>query len=207
MLPLDSEREDPEVLGRAAELLRAGGLVAYPTETFYGLGCDPRDPVAVDRLLRAKGRPEGRALPVLVGRLEQLAGVVRRFEEPFARIADRFWPGPLTLVLPAAPGLAAPVTSRDETVAVRWTSWPAARRLLEFYGAALVGTSANRSGEEPCREAEAVRRVLGDRVDLILDGGPTPGGLPSTLLDLTVRPPRLLREGAVPREELAPYLA
>jgi len=207
VLPLDPAREDPMVLRRAADLLRGGGLVAYPTETFYGLGCNPRDSQAVERLTRAKGRAAGRALPLLVSRLEQLAGVVARFEDPFPRIVDRFWPGPLTLVLPAAPGLAAPVTSREGTVAVRWTSWPAARRLLESFGGALVGTSANRSGAEPCCEADAVRRSLGDGVDLILDGGPTPGGLPSTLLDLSVRPPRILREGAVAREVLAPYLA
>ena len=206
LLRLDPEREDPEVLLRAAELLREGGLVAYPTETFYGLGCDPRDPVAVDRLVRAKGRAPGQALPLLVGRLEQLAGVVARFDDPFSEIADRFWPGPLTLVLPAAPGLASPVTAAGRTVAVRWTSSPAARRLLEAFGGALVGTSANLTGEEPCREAGAVRRALGGRIDLVLDGGPAPGGLPSTLLDLSVRPPRLLREGVVPREELAAWL-
>jgi L-threonylcarbamoyladenylate synthase len=206
LLPLDPDHEDPQVLLRAAELLRGGGLVVYPTETFYGLGCDPRDPVAVDRLVRAKGRDPRRALPLLVGRLEQLAGVVARFDDPFAEIADRFWPGPLTLVLPAAPGLAAPVTAAGETVAVRWTSSPAARRLLESFGAALVGTSANLTGEVPCREAGEARRVLGARVDLVLDGGPAPGGLPSTLLDLSVTPPRLLREGVVPREELAPWL-
>jgi L-threonylcarbamoyladenylate synthase len=206
VLSLDPEREEPEPLRRASDLLREGGLVAYPTETFYGLGCDPRDPLAVDRLTKAKGRTADRPLPLLVGRLEHLAGVVSRFEDPFPRIVGRFWPGPLTLVLPAAPGLAAPVTSPVGTVAVRWTSWPVARRLLESFGGALVGTSANRSGAEPCHEAEAVRRSLGNRIDLILDGGPTPGGLPSTLLDLSVRPPRILREGVVPREDLDPYL-
>jgi L-threonylcarbamoyladenylate synthase len=205
-LLLDPTRDDPSVLVRAAGVLRAGGIIAYPTETTYGLGCDPWQTGAVARVMQAKGRRVGHPLPLLVGRLEHLMSVVRDFVEPFTELAERFWPGPLTLVLPAREGLAGPVTAGTGTVAVRWTSSILARRVLEAFGGALVGTSANRTGESPAVDATGVLEALGDRLDLVLDGGPAPGGLPSTVLDLTVRPPRLVREGAVPGSRLRRYL-
>ena len=206
LVRLSPERDDPETLARAADVLRDGGLLVFPTETFYGLGCDPRNEEAVARLAAAKGRPPDRPLPLVIGCLSQLPGVATGLEPPFAELADRFWPGPLSLVLPAANGLAGPVTAGTGTVAVRWTSSAPAQRLALAFGGGLVATSANRSGEPPsCTAAEAARALSG-RVDLVLDAGRTPGGLPSTLVDLTRRPPVTLREGAVPLDQLEALL-
>jgi L-threonylcarbamoyladenylate synthase len=206
VVSLSPEREEPAELARAVEVLRSGGLVAYPTETFYGLGCDPHREDAVARLVSVKGRPPDKPLPLVVGRRAHLPSVAARLDAPFAELVDRFWPGPLTLILPAAEGLAAPVTASTGTVAVRWTSSVVARRLLLAFGGALVATSANRSGGEPARTAADVVDSLGADVDLVLDGGTAPGGRPSTLIDLTCRPPLVLREGAVPMGELQRYL-
>jgi L-threonylcarbamoyladenylate synthase len=191
------DRELEARVRAVAAVLRRGGIVAYPTETFYGLGALARDGAAVDRLARAKGRPDGKPLPLLAADAAQVAEVAE-VGAAAARLAAAFWPGPLTLVLPARPGLAAPVTAGTATVAVRVPGSEVARALAREAGGALVSTSANLSGEPPPSRAADLAPALRARLDDVLDGGPTPGGLPSTIVALDGEEALLVRDGAVP---------
>ncbi len=184
--------DDPAALIQALEVLRRGGLVAFPTDTVYGLGALAFDGEAVARLYLAKGRLADKAIPILVGETEGLD----RVGEPPAmarRLAQAFWPGPLTLVVPKRPEVPE-VVSPTGTVGVRLPDHVAARRLLRAAGPLAV-TSANRSGSaNPCSAGD-VMAELGERVQLILDGGRSPGGRPSTVVDCTGDAPLILREG------------
>lgn len=194
---IDPEKPDPSAIGRAAEALRKGLLVIYPTETFYGLACDPRNPAAVDRIFEAKGRPERMALPLIAGDRDALVLCAGTLPDQAGRLMDAFWPGPLTLVLPAADDLPPRLLGGGHTVGVRVSSHPVASALARAMGGPIVATSANRSGAPPPSTADEAAQALGDSVAIILDGGSTRGGSASTVLDLTADPPRLLRSGAV----------
>ncbi len=185
----------------AAAVLRRGGLVVYPTETFYGLGALAREGAALERLARAKLRPEGKPLPLLAADLAQVAEVAR-LEGRAARIAARFWPGPLTLVLPARPGLPAEITAGTGTVGIRVPGSPLARALARAAGGALVSTSANPSGGPPPAQVADLEPRLRGAVDHVLDGGPTPGGRPSTVVAVEGESVRLVRAGAVSFERV-----
>jgi L-threonylcarbamoyladenylate synthase len=183
-------------------VLRSGGLVAFPTETVYGLGADARDASAVARVFAAKGRPAANPVIVHVTSAEEAQPLTAAWPEAAARLAARFWPGPLTLVLPRSGCVPDVVTAGGPTVAVRVPAHPVALALLRAAGLPVAAPSANRStGLSPTR-AEHVLRGLGGHIDLILDGGPTAGGLESTVLDLTAPPPRLLRPGLVTPAEI-----
>lgn len=189
---------------RAAATIRAGGVVAFPTETFYGLGADPHQPAALDRVLRLKGRGgEDKPLLLLAASLDQVAPWVGDLPPGFDTLVARFWPGPLTLVLPAAPDLPPSLVGPGGGVAVRISPHPLARRLCSASGTAITGTSANRTDAPPARTAAAVRAAFGDRIDAVIDGGTTPGGAPSTLVELTPEGARLLRAGALAEAALA----
>jgi L-threonylcarbamoyladenylate synthase len=182
-------------IAAAAAVLRRGGLVAYPTETLYGLGALAADGAAVARLVSAKGRAEGKPLPLLAGELAQVEAVARL--GPLARrLAAAFWPGPLTLVVPAAAGLHPALGGG--TVGIRLTSHPVAAALARASGGALVATSANLAGGAPVARAEELDPRLVARLDLVLDGGPAPGGPPSTVVAVEGERLTLLRAGAIP---------
>ena len=195
--PIDPEHPQADLLEKAAAILRRGLLVAYPTETFYGLACDPRDPAAVERIFEAKGRPAKMALPLVAGDTRDVQGAVALFPPTARRLAEAFWPGPLTLVLGAAPDLPPRLLGGGATVGIRVSSHPVARGLARAFGGPIVATSANRTGASPPIDAAEVMAALGDDVALVLDGGRTRGGQASTLVDLTVDPPRVVRSGAV----------
>ena len=181
---------------RAAEVLRGGGIVAYPTETFYGLGALASSRAALARLAAAKLRPVGKPLPLLAAGREMLAGLVARLDPAAVALADRFWPGPLTLVLPAAEGLP-PEIAGDGTVGVRVPGSAGARELSRLAGGPITSTSANPSGgPAPVRPADLDPGLL-RRIDAVLDAGETPGGLPSTVVAVEEGAVRLLRAGAV----------
>jgi L-threonylcarbamoyladenylate synthase len=184
-------------LARAAEVLRAGGLVAFPTETVYGLGANALDADAVARIFAAKGRPANNPLIVHVAETADVLRVASAWPDEAGRLAERFWPGPLTLVLPRRPELPDIVTAGGPTVAVRLPAHPVARELIRLAGVPIAAPSANRSNRLSSTRAEHVLRDLDGRIDLLLDGGPTPGGIESTVLDLSRRPPRLLRPGLI----------
>lgn len=195
VLRVHPETPEPDAIARAAAVLRGGGLVAFPTETVYGLGADALDPAAVRRIFEAKGRPATNPLIVHVAEAAAARDVAADWPEAAARLAARFWPGPLTLVLPRRQEVPDAVTAGGPTVAVRVPAHPVALALLRAAGRPIAAPSANRSAALSPTRAEHVLRDLGGRIDLVLDGGPTPGGLESTVLDVSGAPPRLLRPG------------
>jgi L-threonylcarbamoyladenylate synthase len=187
---------------RAAELLRSGGLVAFPTETVYGLGANALDPAAVGRIFAAKGRPPTNPLIVHVADVAAARALVRVWPPAAQRLADAFWPGPLTLVLPKQPQVPDIVTAGLDAVGVRVPSHPLAQELLRSTGVPIAAPSANRSTELSPTRPEHVARSLGSAPDGIVDGGPTALGLESAVIDLTGAEPRLLRPGSLDLDRL-----
>jgi L-threonylcarbamoyladenylate synthase len=213
----------PENLARAGAILRAGGLVAFPTETVYGLGANTLDPAAVAKIFAAKGRPATNPVIVHVASVDEAVTLIDDRDErrglspptsdapiastrstgtsPAARrmqaLAERFWPGPLTLVLPKSPRISDIVTADGPTIAIRIPNHPVALELLRSAAVPLAAPSANLSTQLSPTRAEHVARSLDGRIDLILDGGPTTGGIESTVLDITTEPPTLLRPGLI----------
>lgn len=201
ILEVDPARPDPHAISAAVEVLRGGGLVAFPTETVYGLGAHALDPDAVARIYAAKGRPAYNPLIVHLASTKDARRLASEWPEAADKLAARFWPGPLTLVVPRAPVVPASVSAGLDTVALRLPAHPVARALLEAAGFPIAAPSANRSTRVSPTTAEHVRRGLGDRVDLILDGGPCPVGIESTVLSLAGAP-TLLRPGTISLEEI-----
>ncbi|MFH1596616.1 MAG: L-threonylcarbamoyladenylate synthase [Pseudomonadota bacterium] len=190
-----------EAVGLVAEvraLLLAGGIVALPTETFYALAVYPFERKALGRLFTLKARSPEKPVLVLVGAPEMLSQVAAAVPPAGGRLMARFWPGPLTLILPARPGLPGWLTGGTGTIGVRQPRQSVTCRLVASLGFPVTGTSANRSGRPALQDAQEVAQEFGPGVDLILDSGPCPGGLPSTIVDVTGAPPRLVRAGAVP---------
>ncbi len=185
----------PDSIQRAVDILRAGGLVAFPTDTVYGVGALAFDGKAVESIYAAKDRPVEKAIPVLLGDALDLDKVASDIPNMARQLADRFWPGPLTLVVPKLPTLPESVSATN-TVGVRVPDHVTARALLRAAGPMAV-TSANISGQQSPSTAEEVFSQLGRRIELILDGGKTPGGIPSTLVDCTKGRPEILREGPI----------
>jgi L-threonylcarbamoyladenylate synthase len=191
-------------LDRVAGAVLAGEVVAYPTETFYALGADPRNGSAIDRLLELKGRQHDKPLLLIAHSLAELQEWVETIPPELYVVAEHFWPGPLTAVLPARPALHEAIAGTAGKVAIRLSPHPAARALVERCGVALTGTSANRAGEPPATTATQVREAFTvAEVEHILDVGETAGGEPSTLVDLCARPARILRRGAIGEEQIA----
>lgn len=184
-------------IAAAAAAVRRGGVVGFPTETFYGLGADPRQDAALREVLRLKGRAATMPLLLLAASLDQVAPWVGAIPPGFDRLVAHFWPGALTLVLPAAPGVPEPLIGRGGGVAIRLTSQPLARRLILACGTAITGTSANPTGRPAAQSAAQVRAFFGPELAAVLDGGTTAGGEPSTLLQLDSDGARLLRAGVV----------
>ena len=198
IVPVDRLAPDPGAVRRAARLLAGGGLVAYPTDTLYGLAVDPRRADAVERLFRAKGRPADMAVPLIAADPEQAARAAGRLT-PLARaLAERFWPGPLTLVVAASPALNPRLLAGGATVAVRVPDHAVARALAAALGHPLTATSANRSGAPPATTAAAAAEAVGADLACVLDAGPADVTTPSTIVDARGPAPVLLRPGAVP---------
>jgi len=190
----------------AAEIIKRGGVVAYPTESFYGLGVDATNEGAVSRLLELKERPRGRPILVLVSSLFMLKQYVTRVSPKAMALIEAFWPGGLTLIFHVSRGIPEGLTGGTGKLGVRLSSNRIATSLVEEVGRPVTSTSANLSGMPPLVTAVQVAEVLGDGVDLILDGGKTPGQMASTVLDTTSYPFTILREGLVGREALMKIL-
>jgi len=206
-MTIQSRRISESSLREAGEVVRSGGVIAFPTETFYGLGVDPFNVPAVQRLYNLKGRsPQTRPILVLIRSRHELQALVSEITSAAERLMQACWPGPLTLVFRAAVPVPSVLTAGTGTIVVRLSAYPDVQRVLDMIGGPLTGTSANRTGQPPVTTAEEVERAFGADVDLILNGGPTPGGLPSTVVDTTVSPPRLIREGCVSQAVLRAVL-
>jgi L-threonylcarbamoyladenylate synthase len=195
-----------DVVARAVEVLRAGGVIALPTETVYGLAADVENPAAVARIYAIKGRPADHPLIVHVYDVAALGDYVATVTPALRRLAARFWPGPLTAIVARGPRTPRTVTGGQETVAVRVPDHPLARAILATFGGALAAPSANRFGRVSPTTAEHVRADLGDEVDLVVDGGPARVGVESTIVDLTGAVPAILRAGAITASQLGDTL-
>ncbi len=197
-----SEMFSDDVIARAAEILRGGGLVAFPTETVYGLGANALDAAAVARIFAAKGRPPNNPVIVHVASIAEARALAEEWPSAADRLAERFWPGPLTLVVRKRPHVPAIVTGGGPTVGVRLPGHPLARQLIAAAGLPVAAPSANRSNSISPTTAEHVLKDLTGRIDAVLDGGPTTGGLESTVLDLSTEIATLLRPGLVAPTEI-----
>jgi L-threonylcarbamoyladenylate synthase len=194
--------EKKTCLSNAAELIRAGELVAFPTETVYGLGANALDPAAIEKIYRAKGRPATSPLIVHVSSIEMARSLVREWPERAEQLARIFWPGPLTLVLPKRPHVPDRVTAGLDTVGVRMPAHPLAQELIREAGVPIAAPSANRFTELSPTTAQHVRDGLGDSVAMVLDGGPSKVGIESTVLSLAGAEAVLLRPGMVTQQEI-----
>jgi L-threonylcarbamoyladenylate synthase len=202
ILSIDAASPQPDRIARAASLLRCGEMVAIPTDTLYGLAADPFQPAAVQRIFAAKGRPAGDPILLLVDSVAMALGLSRNLPASFPALVERFWPGPLTLVVEAAERVPAIVTAGSGEVGLRMPAAAVPRALARALGGPITGTSANRSGSPACRSAAEVESTLGDAVPLILDGGPSAQAAPSTVIRLTAASWEMIRPGAMERSEL-----
>ena len=184
-------------LAPAVAWLRAGGIVAYPTDTFYGLAVDPSSAAAVEAIFEVKGRAADAALPFVASSLAQVEDAGYPLTAASRRLAAAFWPGPLSIVCDAPASVVAAAQAKDHSVAIRVPDHIVARALAEAFGAPITATSANRSGQPPAQTAAALAPLARDPRVLVVDGGATPGGTPSTIVDARVRPPRLVRAGVI----------
>jgi L-threonylcarbamoyladenylate synthase len=195
--------DDPRALQQALDTLKQGGLVAFPTDTVYGLGALAFDPISIERLYAVKGRESSKAIPILICDMRELSQVAASTDSRPRRLAERFWPGPLTLVVPRHPSLPEVLTPYP-TVGVRMPDHPVALAFIKRTGPLAV-TSANLSGQPSATTAGEVLAYLRGRIDLVLDGGPTPGGIPSTVVDCSGPELAILRQGPITLEELLAF--
>ncbi len=196
----------PQNINQAADIIKNGGLIAYPTETVYGLGADPHNAEAIQKIFTAKGRAEDKGIILLIRGVDDLSTLVHTVYPTAQILIEVFWPGPLTLVFRANRDLSPALLGGRDTIALRHSSSLVASRLLFALGGPLTSTSANRSAEPPARSACEVENALGDHLDLILDGGPSDTTLPSTLVDVSSDRVILLREGAIPAQKLRTHI-
>ena len=207
---LQIDFEQPDTTSKAIEniqsVLNSGGVIAFPTDTFYGLGADPFNPDALSKIFQIKQRPADKPLLVLIHSLDQLEDLTHGVTDNARKLMEHFWPGPLTLILEAAPELPDALTAGTGTIGIRLPGHPFTRKILEALERPLTAPSANISGAGESRTTQQVESSLGGKLDLIVDGGPAPGGKPSTVLDATTNPPTLIREGALSRSDLESVL-
>ena len=198
--------EKPNDVERAAESLRSGRLVGMPTETVYGLAADACNPEAVEAIFEAKGRPKAQPVIVHIASMEQLDFVSREISEEALKLAQSFWPGPLTLIVKRSKRIGKDVTGGYDTVGVRMPAHPMALELLEAFGGPVAAPSANRYGAVSPTTAEHVRKGLGEAVDVVLDGGACEVGIESTIVDVSREKPSVLRLGSITEDQLETVL-
>ena len=192
-----SRANEQEIIQKAADILKTGGVVAFPTETFYALGVIYNNEGAIQRLYELKRRPFEKAIPVIVSSIEQVSLIAADIPEEAKRLMERYWPGPLTIVLKAKEGLSRYLTAGTDKVAVRIPGESFALNLVRKAGFPITATSANPSGVPPAEDAQAVLKYFGETVELIIDGGETPGGEPSTIVEIVDGAVKVLRKGMI----------
>lgn len=202
VLKISSEAPERSAVEYAASFIKRGRVIGIPTDTFYGLSADPFNLAAIERVFQIKGRPENRALPILVNSVEQAVSLARDVPDVFLTLATKFWPGALTLVVEATHRLPLKVTGNSGRVALRWADSRITSAVIEAAGGPITGTSANLSGHPSCSNADQIVNQLGPRLSLILDAGDTGGTLASTIVRIDGDEWSIVREGALPDEEI-----
>ncbi|MBI4737071.1 MAG: threonylcarbamoyl-AMP synthase [candidate division NC10 bacterium] len=207
VIPVEPKSPQPDVLQQACEILRRGGLVAFPTDTLYALGANALDPAAIERVLTVKGRHHGKPLSVLVPSVEAAAALAATLPDGTQALMRAFWPGALTVVVRASAKIPSILTAATGTVGLRMPAGAVARALLAAFAGPVIGTSANKTGAADPADAKTVQKAIGGQIDLVLDGGRVALGVPSTVIDCTAEPARILREGAISRAALQAKIA
>ena len=195
-----------DVCVEAVKSLKSGGIIAIPTDTVYGLGADPFNASAVQKLYTFKGRPDGKPIPLILSSVEDIHRVAQNLPEFFFHLTDRFWPGGLTIVVESK-DLLPVLTAGGNTVGVRIPDNPLLLKILQAFGGPMAITSANLSGEPPATSIQEIGEELSSRIDVIVDGGKTPGPVPSTVYDISVSPPIIRRQGVISEDILAKEFA
>lgn len=206
LLKISAEAPDQSSLRYACDFIQRGEVVGVPTDTFYGLAADPFNLAAVEQIYRVKGRPEARALPILVNSIDQAETLLRDIPDAFLCLAKKFWPGALTILVDASDKLPLKVTANTGKVALRWPNSKVVCSLIELLEGPITGTSANISGFPACSNAEQLMKQLGDRLTLVLDSGDTGVSLASTIVDLHDDHWRIIREGGITEVEISAVL-
>jgi tRNA threonylcarbamoyl adenosine modification protein (Sua5/YciO/YrdC/YwlC family) len=202
LLNISSEAPQKSALQYAADMITSGKVVAVPTDTFYALTADPFNLAAIETVFRIKGRPESRALPILVDSVERAITLIRDVPDNFLKLSQQFWPGPLTLVIEATDRLPLKVTGNSGRVALRWANSRIVSGLIASVGGPITGTSANISGFPSCTNAQQIMKQLGDRLPLVLDAGDTGGLLASTIVALRGDEWAIVRDGVIPEDDI-----
>ncbi|MBI5098371.1 MAG: threonylcarbamoyl-AMP synthase [Nitrospirae bacterium] len=192
-----TEKNSDSILKKSSEILKSSGIIAYPTESFYALGVLATDEAAVRKLYDLKKRPADKPLPIIVGDINSISAIVKNIPLQAGALMKRFWPGPLTLIFDAKETVPSLLTGGKGKVAVRIPGDSVALHLARALQLPITSTSANPSGAPPAEDTEAILKYFGDKIDLIIDAGKAPGGKPSTIIDVTVTPPKVLREGSI----------
>ena len=206
ILNIDPQNPDVLQIEKAVGVLRNGGIVAYPTETFYALGADAGNQKAIEKIYQIKGRNFKNPIGVIIGDMTALESLTDGFQEVAALLMEKFWPGALTLVFRASPAVSTLLTADTGKIGIRVSSHPVATALAKLLAHPITATSANRSGQGEFTTAGEVVQSIGSEIDIIIDAGPTPGISGSTFIDITTSPPVVLREGAIPTSLLVPFL-
>jgi L-threonylcarbamoyladenylate synthase len=197
ILKIDPLYPEPSLIEKATGIMKRGGVIAYPTETFYGLGTDATNERAIEKIYTIKGREDKKPISIIIGSAHDVDIFAVNISESGRKLMERFWPGGMTLVFEASPAIPEILTAETGTIGIRYSSHAIAADLARNLAGALTATSANISGEKECTSADDVIETLGDRIDALIDGGITPGGSGSTVIDVSMEPPVILREGII----------
>lgn len=201
-LKINPETPEPEKISRAAEIILNSGVIGYPTETVYGLGASAFDSVAVARIFALKGRAASQAILLIAANLDQVSQIVSEISDTALKLANEFWPGPLTLIFKAGENVIPELTGASGTIGVRIPGNRICLDLLDAAGVPITSTSANISGQQNAVSAKEVLKYFGNKLDLLIDGGETPSRVPSTVLSVVEEPPVLIREGAIMKSDI-----
>jgi len=202
VLKIGADNSEEIIITRAVEILAGGGIIAYPTETFYGLGADATNKKAIEKIFTVKGRDFKNPISLIIGRPEDIYPLVKNIPESAKKLMAAFWPGALTIVFSASDKVSPLLTAGSGKIGLRVSSHPLALKIAQILKRPLTATSANLSGSLECSHTSEVAEQIGDKIDAIVDGGKTQGGKASTLIDVTCNPPVILREGAISRQSI-----
>jgi len=206
ILKVSDKNSEETILTRAAEILAGGGVIAYPTETFYGLGADATNEKAIEKIFAVKGRNFKNPISLIIGQADDIYPLVQDVPETAKKLMTAFWPGALTIIFSAADKISPLLTAGSGKIGLRVSSHPGAQGIVQKLKRPLTATSANLSGAPECTRASEVAEQLGDKIDAIIDLGDTPGAKGSTIIDVTCTPPVILREGAISRKIIEKYI-